>query len=733
MGYLKAQMVADASFLFTFVGSFDEKEVPKQAGFRWHGGNCRPGCPACKAGLGKVWWTDRTATAALLSDLADPSAEFALADHNKAVEASKAADATVNLPCPNGLAYMPFQKAGVAFMRDRKATLLADEQGLGKTIEVCSVVNADESIRRVLVVCPASLKLNWKREMEKWLICPMTYWVSSKVRVPIDATASVVIVNYDRFAGRGAEEFIKALSALPFDLVVLDEAHVVKNDKAQRTKALLGYYDKPTKRNVPGIVSTIERRIFATGTPVLNKPKELFPILQALDPASYSNFMGFAKRYCAAHQEEILVKGGHGRTKLVWNFDGSSHLDELQERLRGSIMVRRLKMDVLKELPAKIRQIIPITPEGYEDVIDAENEVWGKHEEAVTQAELDMALALAAGDQTAYLEAAARLRKAHQVAFEEMAFVRHQVALAKIPQVIEIVENDVEASGKVIVMAHHHDVVDAIAGHFGDAAVVVTGETPVSARQKAVDRFQTDPSCTVFVGNIRAAGVGITLTASSTVIFAELDWVPAWVTQAEDRPHRIGQDNVVVIKHVVFDGSLDSKMVETLIQKQQIADSALDTDHRGQYLEQADKLATLAKANEARRALWGSDRDQQAVERAERKLGARSASEDDLPVEVTAHSLPLLSEYPKATQSERDAAAYVTMYLAGLCDFAQARDGKGFNKPDSYVGHALARVANHRELTDGEVHIVKELCRKYSATQCREDKALAAARVLGWV
>jgi ribosomal protein S14 len=177
----------------------------------------------------------------------------------------------------------------------------------------------------------------------------------------------------------------------------------------------------------------------------------------------------------------------------------------------------------------------------------------------------------------------AALKVGASEAFNAIAKLRHDTALAKVPAVIETLKDAVE-QGKVVCFAHHRDVVAAIAEAFGPVAVTLTGDTSMAARQAAVDRFQNDPTCLLFVGNIRAAGVGLTLTASSHVVFAELDWTPANVTQAEDRCHRIGQHDSVLVQHLVLEGSLDATMARMLVSKQIVLDAALDNPLAAQIL-----------------------------------------------------------------------------------------------------------------------------------------------------
>ncbi len=224
--------------VFVADSTFAEKDTVKAAGFWWHGGGCRPGCQGCAAKLPlKVWWTPKQPSAARLLEYCDEAAKQALAGHVAKVEASKATDADVEIPAPAGLSYLPYQRAGIAYASQRKRTLIGDEMGLGKTIQALGFINASPDVKTVLVVCPASLRLNWEREARKWLVNADSfkfYIVESGDPVPADA--NFVIVNYNRLKG----EVFDSLMARSWDLLVADEAHYAKNPKAQRTQALLG-------------------------------------------------------------------------------------------------------------------------------------------------------------------------------------------------------------------------------------------------------------------------------------------------------------------------------------------------------------------------------------------------------------------------------------------------------------------------------------------------------------
>lgn len=409
-------------------------------------------------------------------------------------------------------------------------------------------------------MCPASLCRNWVREIGAFGSRPLTVGIATQKKCVPDT--DIVVCTYDIFSRKaGVASKIKDRS---WDALVLDEAHYCKNGKSARTKEILG--------GDGSLPITARRRIYLTGTPIPNKPIELWPLVKSLAPGEFGDFFDFAKRYCNAHQD------GYG-----WDMTGASHLDELQDKLRGSIMVRRLKSEVLTELPAKRRQIIELaaeTPEA-KAALKVEAAIEKECEREIAAAKAILARnkpGAASADPAAYKAALAALGAARSVAFTQMSKVRHQTALAKAPMVAEHVRGMLEGSdGKIIVFAHHRDVIDSLKEALGEFGVVsITGDTHVSSRQDAVDAFQTNPAIRVFIGNLIAAGVGITLTASSTVVFAELDWVPGTLSQAEDRAHRLGQVNSVLVQHLVLEGSLDAKMAITVTNKQTAIDAALN-------------------------------------------------------------------------------------------------------------------------------------------------------------
>lgn len=662
--------------VFVASASYEERAMPKAAGFWWHGGGCRPGCKACAAGLGKVWWTHFPEKAATLRDYCDDSATKALAPTLEALEGSRATDADIDIPAPKGLAYLPYQRGGIAYALKRKSTLIGDDMGLGKTIQALGVVNADKSLINVLVICPASLKINWMREAEKWLVTPRKAQVLKKSNDKVDPEAQLVIVNYELLKN----DVQKRLLERTWDCIISDESHLLKNAKAQRTRAVFGAKKTKALPAKPGLVSQLTpngKLLLLTGTPIMNRPMEMFSLLNALDPTTWPNAFSFGRRYCNGQQKHI----GGGR--YVWDFGGASHLEELQQRLRANLLVRRMKSEVLKELPPKRRQVLPVDANGGSKWVERENLAWEEYQSMMDglQAAKDLAEVSAKEEKEKYAAQVAKLQGALAPMFGEMALVRKEVALSKVPKVVEIVENALEGSEKVILFAHHHEVLDALYEAFKDKAAALDGRTSQAARQAAVDTFQDNPACRVFVGGIKAAGVGLTLTAANTVVFAELDWVPGNVTQAEDRAHRIGQHKSVNIIHVVVDGSLDSRLARALVAKQEVADNALDNEPDLTYL--------LSMADQA-------TKDKEAREAKEKEWAEKAATE-----------APLVSD------EEKRFLADALQIVAGMCDGARRLDGSGFNRYDSQVGKELAQRGAGRLYTNKEARLARRLATKY--------------------
>ena len=459
-----------------------------------------------------------------------------------AIEASALTAADLEIPAPAGCKYLPYQKAGIKIMATRANNLLADEMGLGKTIQALGLINLTPAIKRVLVICPASLKRNWKREAQKWLTrdLPIRIIEGGKARWSADG-AQFVIINYDILA-----KHAKTLRMHEWDLMILDESHAIKNYKAARTRQIIGWTDRYGAGSIVPIPAS--RKMFLTGTPVMNRPIELLTTLQCLTPKTFPNWQGFVNRYCSSEWGYETFGDGFGG-----NSGGASNLGELSDMLRQSCMVRRLKGDVLKELPPKRRQVLDVRDSG-------------------------RAISKALAEESRVLSELQGLPKGQRIPFEKIAEARHATSDAKAPEVITHIKQALDGgSEKIVVFAHHHSVMGALQEAFKNQCVRFDGQTSLDMRERAVRLFQESRQIRVFIGQIKAAGTGITLTAASHVVFAELPWTPAELVQAEDRCHRIGQADHVLVQALVVPKSIDARIAELLVEKAAIVKDALDS------------------------------------------------------------------------------------------------------------------------------------------------------------
>ncbi len=529
---------------YEWIGGFGDRDIAKAAGLQWDAVATR-------------WWTVFDHVAERLAEYASAGAIERLCGFQETLKASRSTAGTANIPCPEGLEYRPFQVAGIEWCLSRPASLLGDEMGLGKTIQAIGVINSSPDARTVLIVCPASLKLNWRYELRKWLVEPgFAIGVIDKNFIPkfFMGLRRLYIINYDVLA-----KHRDWLAEQQWDIAIFDEGHYMKNPDAKRTKSICGgKLDRFTK----WVALPAKRKLWLTGTPMDNKIREIYTALKYLDPTAWSNFREFGLQYCAGRQYQVHTPKGR---KWVWGFDGASNLQELQSRLRSTIMIRRKKADVLTELPDKVRQVIPLPADSSDlrKALKAEAAALKEARRNVTSSR--------------HREKA----RAVKVAFDQIAIVRRDTAVAKAPAVAAYVDEvlDTRAIDKVVVFAHHKAVIRELHRRLVRYnSVIITGKTPIAQRDDCVKAFQENPACRVFIGNIQAAGVGLTLTAASTVIFAELDWSPGRMSQAEDRCHRIGQDDSVLVQHLVLDESIDANMANALTRKQVVIDAAIDTE-----------------------------------------------------------------------------------------------------------------------------------------------------------
>lgn len=456
----------------------------------------------------------------------------------EAVAASIAIDAEIEIPAPPGLAYRPYQKAGIAFMRARKVSLNADSMRLGKTVQTLGVINTYDRPLKVLVICPANAKVNWTREADKWLLHKETVGYAEGNNLP---DARFTVINFTILS-----RHVEKLRSVQWDVIVVDEAHFLGNPDSQRTKATLS-------------LTADLHFIFLTGTPIYTRPSQLFPMLQRLDPNGLgANKWRYLRRYCDAKKDDAT-----GR----WSFDGYSNEEELQHLMRSRFMIRREKHDVVDEIPTN-RQTITLPQEGLVRLIEKEKSLFQQKFD-------DMVAGLKEGLSDDQLKALAAFDRATTDLdvideTEPVASIRRQLAIAKIPMCLDFIEEQLLTDDKVVVFAHHREVVKSLHQQLSkyNPAIVIGGMS-TAKRQEAIDRFRDDPECRVFVGNITAAGSAISLAASDCAIFCELSWVPSEIDQAEERIWDPTKTVGVTIYRLVLEDSLESQLAHVLEKRQE--------------------------------------------------------------------------------------------------------------------------------------------------------------------
>ena len=408
----------------------------------------------------------------------------------------------------------PHQIEGVAFLLGRRRAILADDMGLGKTRQAIVSLRHLSPAGSRLVVCPASVKRNWAREIG--MVAANDSVLVIEGSAPVAPTAEWVIVNYD-VLGRHIETLLR----VPWAALVFDEAHYLKNHTSARSK-LARQLTASAAAATPGLAVQL-----LTGTPLTSRPRDLFVLLQLAAHPLGRSFLAFARRYCAAE------KGEYG-----WKTGGASNIEELTVQLHG-VMLRRTKDDVLA-LPPKLRTWLPVevpAGTGSRAIKKVFELLAGKDSRPAPARDVELR------------------RRGKLLAF--LVEARQALAFAKTGATLDLVRGAIDQGEKVIVFSCFDDPIQRFAKELGGTAVVVTGKTPTAMRQQLVDRFQNDTDVRVFVANIIAGGVGLNLTAATQVVFNDLDWVPTNHWQAEDRAYRIGQTRTVNVTYFVARDTID--------------------------------------------------------------------------------------------------------------------------------------------------------------------------------
>lgn len=465
---------------------------------------------------------------------------------NALIEASRSTDAEISIPTLTG-ELLPYQRAGVSYAANARRCFIADEMGLGKTIQAIATLEHVGDSYPAVIVCPPSLVLNWATEYAKWLPNRRVATVTGRKSFPEAGTYDVVVVGYSNIS-----TWEKQLTG--HQSYVFDESHYAKTPTAQRTKSAV-----KIARSAPSSGMTL----CLTGTPVTNRPNEYASQLDILGRLKdFGGLWGFYRRYCAAFQDRF------GQ----WNISGHSHLDELNDRLRGTCYIRRTKDQVLSELPPVLHSKV---------VVDGDSSVMKEYKKAEADiilyiAERARELARQQGKPMHGAAIAAMIRAEANEHLVRLSVLRKIAAKAKMAIAEEWIQQHVDAGKKVVVAAHHRDIVDEIARKYGN--LKIQGGMNVEDVEECKRKFQTLPveDAPVIVLSIQAAKTGHTLTASEDCLFIELPWTPADVDQTYSRLHRIGQKGSVTSTYLLTNGTIDEEIYSLIERKRSVVNAAVE-------------------------------------------------------------------------------------------------------------------------------------------------------------
>lgn len=431
-----------------------------------------------------------------------------------------------------------FQIKGIEFLEASKGrALLGDDMGLGKTLQVLGYLALHPEIAPVIIVCPSSAKYEWQSQIEhhtKNLSCEVL-----SGRIPYQTKEKILVINYDILPYWEAY-----LLTLKPQALILDECHYVKNQRVKRTEA---------SRRISKVCQVI---IPLSGTPIINRPSEFFPVLNMIRPSEFGSFWNYAFRYCAPKR----AFRGQG-----WDFSGSQRPEELHRRV-SPFMIRRMKEEVLTELPPKQRIPIFIDLSNRKEYVQARDEflTWYRKEKGEEKAE--------------------KAEKAE--AFVRLGQLRKVVAEGKLKAAKEWIQDYLDSTdGKIVVFAYHRAIFENLVEEY--KKICACGGGAGEARHEEVKRFQTDPKCRVFIGSIKADKEAITLTAANTVVFIEQGWTPGEHDQAEDRINRIGQQaDSITAYYFLGKDSIDEYLWDLIEKKREIITKILDGEEKWTKLKE---------------------------------------------------------------------------------------------------------------------------------------------------
>lgn len=594
---------------------------------------------------------------------------------------------------------MEFQWEGVHFALKRGGRcLIGDDMGLGKTLQAIAVARVYMEDWPLLIICPSSLRLNWQEELLLWL--------------DGDIVADDILVM---MTGKDIGRPLRQANIVSYDLVrkipdhrlaqcnfiIADESHYLKSGTAKRSKA------------VTPLIKRAKRALLLSGTPALSRPVELFTQINAISPVMFPNYNDYVTRYCDAHV---------GR--FGYDVTGASNLPELHTLLQGSVLIRRKKEHVLTQLPDKQRQVL-----------------WVQTKPKALVKQLEQALK----------DYEMAQENAHDAVSDEQAAVLQNVVraaqtkvytltgLVKVEAVLEFCKDTAESGCKFIVFAHHSDVIDKVDEYLTKklklGIIRIDGGTQQSARQPLCKTFQTDPNCRVALLSITAAGVGLTLTKATVVLFAELYWNPGSLLQAEDRAHRIGQKDCVLVKYLLAKGTLDEQMWKTVRRKMNVVGQSLtgkagrievnnDPDGAGQAPGALDKYFKRKNNHKQESTSEVTPQNTQSTQETAPQHSPGVPHQDDSVIIIDDDSLPQINICQqnqldrgngKPTRSEVSLPA--SLRELGIPPSGSRRNRMDSQPPESTEVIDLTEARKLQEQLDADVSLARKLQAQFDAEE----------------
>jgi SWI/SNF-related matrix-associated actin-dependent regulator of chromatin subfamily A-like protein 1 len=467
----------------------------------------------------------------------------------------------------------PFQNTGVSLIDhfrklNGRGVLLADDQGLGKTVETLAWLQLHPEIRPAIVICPACVKINWKREAKTWM-SPSPNVQILKGQKPSTITGDIVIINFNL-----VYYWRKQLNGINAKAVIVDECQNIKNNGAQQT-----YYTKKIAKKSDNIV-------LISGTPIENRVKEIYNAWQLLDPDNCPVWIEFGRTYC---------DGKH--TGFGWDFNGASNTVELHNRLVSTIMIRRLKKDVLPELPNKTYSFEPLEIDNEKEYRFAEDNfiefirktagaTFDEDRQTISSiidniesftkkysVDIEPTLAIEAARNKHIEEKVERVSAAEILT--QIESLKQLAILGKMNQVYEWIDNFLESGNKLVIFARHKFIIDLLMERYGKISGKVDGRTSLDRRQQNIDKFQNSKNTKIIIIS-EAGGIGITLTAAFNMLVIEFPWTPGKLDQAVDRIHRITQKYAVIIHYMMAVNTIEERLGKIIDGKREVTTSVLD-------------------------------------------------------------------------------------------------------------------------------------------------------------